>query len=182
MQQCIDKNDLKTAIYGYEHTSNSWAQAWWETILEIYNKNAEWRKKYIIDTIEREIKKVEEQADNDFFQYALSHQSNYVYYIRLVDNLGRVIWNKIGSTKTTLRKRLTGILQAKYCKENSIYTYEIIGVWGTGEQAPQGLESYFRAKLIKTYGSEKYVQEDRFLIEAPIEQMEKWAEEYLPKL
>ena len=57
-------------------------------------------------------------------------------------------------------------------------------VWDCDENAPEGLESFLRAMLIKKYNSKNYIKNDRFLIgnafeEPTFEEMNNWAMAYL---
>lgn len=172
MDDYIRLNDFEGAYKRWQDTSRSWKSRWFNVLKTIYENCTDWAKKYIIDPIKETICKVGEKP--------LTKVNNLCYWIRLFDEHGILIKNKIGTTTRNIYTRLNEVL----ADSKEAYSYEIIKVWNCRELPPEGLESELRSKLIKKYSGKNFVKNDRFIIndeflEPTIEEMENWANAYL---
>ena len=101
----------------------------------------------------------------------------YTYWIRLYDANHKTVWDKIGTSKDPIH-RWESILKERYCAINNVVGYTVKGLWEIKDQWPQGLESYLRSMLIKSYGK-YYVPNDRFAYEFDDSDILPLAEFYL---
>lgn len=176
----IDNDDLMGCYERFKQSYKRWRDHWWNTIEIIYNQSEKWAKLYIIDSVERVIR-----AATRMVSKIRANSDNICYWVRLIGETGSIIYNKIGTTTQSIETRMKQILSKQYKDGYERLTdYDIIASWDCGNNSPEGLESYLRAKLIKKYNSENYVKNDRFFIgvsfkEPTIEEMNGWAMEYL---
>jgi hypothetical protein len=171
----VDNDDLLGCYDRYKQAYKNWKDHWWSILEEIYNNSLYWIEKYILNPIERTLKKV----------IAENKEDNFCYWVRLIGESGKVIYNKIGTTKRPINIRMKEILHRQY-KDGleSITSYEVLNIWNCNQKKSEGLESYLRAMLIKKYNGQNYVKNDRFLIgnifeEPTKEEMNGWALAYL---
>lgn len=185
----IDNNDFEGAIERYETTIKNWRNHWWETLETIYNNCADWAKKYILDPIERTVKKIEaaikqrkfRQSKNDdriFWECPdFSEDWNEKFYlIELLDEDGELIWSKIGTTTRAVIQRMREHL--RYYAKYGVDFIRVLRVYNAGTCA-EGMESEFRAKYIRKW-PESFKKNDRFFQRVfDLEEADKIAAEYL---
>ena len=184
----INNNDLLGCYERYKSTYKNWKDHWWNTLETIYNNSKEWAEKYILDNVNRilvVVKKTVEKVTTFTNKVLKDDKINLCYWVRLIEETGSILYNKIGTTSDSIHNRMSQILKKQY-KDGygEIVKYEILGFWNCGTNAPEGLESYLRSMLIKKYNSQNYVKNDRFFIganfkEPTFEEMNNWAKEYL---
>lgn len=178
----IENNDLLGCYGRYAQAQGQWKDHWWNTVETIYNSSVEWAEGYILDTIQKVlifVKDVVKKVKNKV------EKVNSCYWIRLIGESGMVLYNKIGTTTRPIQDRVGEIVKKQY-KDGleKIVKCEVLGSWECGELPPEGLESHFRAMLIKKYNGRNYVKNDRILIgnvfeEPTKEEMNGWALGYL---
>lgn len=149
--------------------SNRWKNQWWEVICNIWKTTTKYVKMYFLDMVNKVVRRVGELINTVDIQYT--------YWIRLYDANHKTVWDKIGTSKDPIH-RWESILKERYCALNNIIGYEVKGLWEIKDQWPQGLESYLRSMLIKSYGK-YYVPNDRFAYEFDDSDILPLAEFYL---
>ena len=179
--KCIEDNDMECAVYRWENTTKRYKDYWFETIKTIYNQCKEWAKVYVIDLIEKVVNEIVTPIKRKVFN---EEKPSWCYWIRILD-YGKLIYNKIGTTQENdPYTRLNAIIKKGWSNVSADrLTYEVKRIYNLGSMPPEGLESEFRAKLIKKYKGKNYIKNDRFEItnekdEPTFEEMDNWALEY----
>lgn len=178
--KCIEENDIESAIARYEKTNNRYKNYWWETILTIFESCKNWAKVYVIDKVNKVITECAQQIKRVFKE----EKPSWCYWIEIFKN-DNLIYNKIGTTQEKdPHTRLKQIVKKGWSEVSADgLSYKVKRIYNLGEMPPEGLESEFRAKLIKKYKGKNYVKNDRFVItnekdEPSYAEMDSWAEEY----
>lgn len=179
----VEHDDLLGCYKRYEQARSNWKEHWWATVETIYNNSVEWAQGYFLDKVNKVlvfVKEISRKVKETFCK-----KPHLCYWVRLIGESGTVLYNKIGTTEEGVQARMKKILKNQYQDGlEKITDYEIMKVWDCGDKAPEGLESFLRAMLIKKYDSENFVKNDRFLIgnifsEPTFEEMNNWAISYL---
>ena len=180
----VENDDLLGCYERYEQAKKNWKEHWWSTVEQIYNNSIEWAEGYFLDKVNKVLVFIKD-ISKKIKEKIVKRKQHFCYWVRLIGESGMVLYNKIGTTEKTVEERLNKVLKDQY-KDGleKIVDYEIMNVWDCDENAPEGLESYLRAMLIKKYKSQNYVKNDRFLIgevfeEPTFEEMNGWAMAYL---
>ncbi len=179
----VENDDLLGCYKRYEQARSNWKEHWWATVETIYNNSVEWAQGYILDKVNKVLVFVKDIAKK--VKETFSKKPHLCYWVRLIGESGMVLYNKIGTTEKDVVGRMEQILKKQYQDGlEKIKSYEILKVWDCDENAPEGLESFLRAMLIKKYNSKNYIKNDRFLIgnafeEPTFEEMNNWAMVYL---
>lgn len=183
----VENDDLLGCYKRYEQAKSNWKDHWWNTVETIYNNSTEWAKGYFLDTVQKilvfiqdVVKVVKPKVKKEI------EKINSCYWIRLIGESGMILYDKIGTTTNKIvENRFDQILKKQYADGlEKIAKYEVLGSWDCGELAPEGMESYLRAMLIKKYNGKNFVKNDRFFIgtvfeEPTEEEMNGWAMAYL---
>lgn len=173
-KQYVETNDFEGAVERYETATKRYSDYWWECVVEIFNKGAEWAKKYIIDPIAKTVKKLlTRRSLPKHKELDEIPPGNYLYIITLVDKENQRVWDKIGTTKNIARRMqehlynkvyknagVTDFILKKYI-DISAYNFDIIE-----------LESKIRTYLRKKLGDDKYLKNDRFTCEIDVNDLE----------
>ncbi len=182
----VEHDDLLGCYERFEKAYINWKDHWWKTVEEIYNTSSHWAKEYILDPIERTIRKVIKTVKKAVKKTSSPNKGNLCYWVRLIGKSGTVIYNKIGtSTSRSVDARIKDIIRDQYKDgREELVDYTILQVWDCGQQNPIGLESELRGKLMKKYSSQNFEKNDRFFIgteyeEPTFEEMNGWAMAYL---
>lgn len=178
--KCIEENDIESAIARYEKTSKRYKEYWWETIVKIYESCKSWAKVYVIDKVTKTIKEAVQKIKRKFVE----EKPSWCYWIR-IKQYGKIIYNKIGTTQekdpVTRFKQIMKKGWAETGKDG--LEYEVHRIYNCGDLPPEGLESEFRAKLIKKYKGKNYIKNDRFALsdekdEPTVKEMDSIALDY----
>lgn len=178
--KCIEDNDIESAIARYNKTNSRWKNYWWDTIVTIFEGCKSWAKVYVIDKTKQIITEIVQQIKRVFVE----SKPSWCYWIR-IKKWGEIIYNKIGTTQEkNPYTRLNAIVKKGWSNVNPDgLEYEVHRIYNCGEMPPEGLESEFRAKLIKKYKGKNYVKNDRFELstkkdEPKVEEMDSIALDY----
>lgn len=169
-KEYIATNDFEGAKARYEKAPRNWKEHWWQTCAEIFEKSAEWAKKYILDPIKRTIEvliekptrkrksKYDESIIFDCPDFSEDWEQK-CYLIRLLNNQGELVWSKVGTTTKTIAQRMRQHL--RYYAKYGITKLIVDRVYNTGEVPAEGLESMFRAEYMK-HNPQAFRKNDRF--------------------
>lgn len=84
-----------------------------------------------------------------------------VYFIRLLDHDGNLVWSKVGTTAKETTERMRGHLNYYNKKARTIGKIIVDGVFDCGSQQAEAYESYFRSKFMFQYPG-TFRKNDRF--------------------
>ena len=150
----IEQNDLNGAYEKYIHTTNRWRSYWFETCLTIFNRSKKWLKEYVIDPVERTIRKVTEPIKQKL------QPKPTLYIMELRNSLGKLVYSKIGTTEREIYHRIKEI--KTYYKKEDITDIKVVRTYDCGNTPPERYESCFRRALTQKY-PDTYKKNDRFI-------------------
>lgn len=98
MESYITDNDLEGAYERYKSTSKRWEKSWWATIETIYNNCKEWAKQYILNPIEKTLKKIKNSriSIDSNIQYLCNAEGCGAYIVQHYTSSGISQWIKCG--------------------------------------------------------------------------------------
>jgi hypothetical protein len=176
MWKIIRKKDLATAKAHYDAcTSRSGRAMWWNVIEQIWRNSAKINKvcqKWHVDRIHKEVMERVEGCDS----------GNYVYWIRLIDDMDVIKFDKFGTAEDLVRRWGT-LFQEAFIKPNNIVRYKVMRVWDCGNQPfmNEEMEAFMKRHAVMTYGMEHYVPNDRFDCRLSPKLVDAWANEFFTK-
>ena len=161
----IEENNLfEEAKERYENTTKRWKSSWWSVICNIYDKCAEWRKKYELDKINlviiERVKRAFEGIINKV-KITFAHGTKQCYLFKFYDRDGNLLFSKIGMTERTVEARLKEEIR-NYKKSFDVCGVVVESVIDCKEIPAEGAESHLRGYFIKKY-PQNYVKNDRFV-------------------
>lgn len=179
----IEKGDFEAAKMKYEHADIRWKNHWWKTCVEIYNKFTIWAQKYVIDTVNKIIKKKGRGRPPKYSDKIIwncpdfENKGEQFYLVEFLDKNKRVIFSKVGTTTRTIKQRMTEELR-QYSKKYPVEFCRVNRVYNLNKPA-ELLESFFRAKYINRW-PEKFKKNDRFFdVIFDLEEADKFVAEIL---
>lgn len=173
MNWYVDNNDFEGAVERFESTSPRWKGAWFDTCEQIFKQCKEWAKTYILNPLERTIKKITKIATQRKSKYSeaiqilegvelLNEAKEKCYLFRFLDEEDEMVCSKVGTTTREVLQRLKEELRSNTYKKLGCVKAVIERVYDCGEIPAEGLESYFRAMYIKKY-PQSFKKNDRFM-------------------
>lgn len=175
MATYIVLDDFEGAVERFLQTSARWKKAWFEVCEQIYNNNKEWAKKYILNPIDRSIKKLTKIIAKRKTKYSetiqiaegvdlLDQAKEKCYLFTFFDENDNLVCSKIGTTTRTVIQRLKEELRSNTYKKIGCVKAVVNRVYDCGDIPAEGLESYFRAMYIRKH-PESFKKNDRFMNE-----------------
>ena len=175
MATYIVLDDFEGAVERFLQTSARWKKAWFEVCEQIYNNNKEWAKKYILNPVDRSIKKLTKIITKRKTKYSetiqiaegvdlLDQAKEKCYLFTFFDENDNLVCSKIGTTTRTVIQRLKEELRSNTYKKIGCVKAVVDRVYDCGDIPAEGLESYFRAMYIRKY-PESFKKNDRFMNE-----------------
>ena len=166
----IETNDFEAAKIKYETSKNlRWKYYWWNVAEEIYFACKDWAKKYLLDPVNRTIKKIINTIGKiyDSCEYVCPPFNNdngveKFYLIELLDENGDIIWSKIGTTSRPIQKRMhEHLYSTPIYAAAGVRKIRVLRVYNPNTLAVK-MEMYFRSFYYLKY-PDKFVFSDRFL-------------------
>jgi hypothetical protein len=175
MATYIVLDDFEGAVERFLQTSARWKKAWFEVCEQIYNNNKEWAKKYILNPVDRSIKKLTKIITKRKTKYSetiqiaegvdlLDQAKEKCYLFTFFDENDNLVCSKVGTTTRTVIQRLKEELRSNTYKKIGCVKAVVDRVYDCGEIPAEGLESYFRAMYIRKY-PQSFKKNDRFMSE-----------------
>lgn len=181
-KDCIKYNCLDIAYERFCETSKNWKTHWWTTVETIFYSSVEWSKKYILDPVNRTLKKIGEQVKKRCKQisataYELASgvcvecaedlskdidRTEKAYLFKFYEDTKETpIFSKIGTSARTCFGRMKD--EVKYYQNAGfdITKVKIERIINCGEMPAEAFESFCRAMFIKKYPN-TWHKNDRF--------------------
>jgi len=173
MNWYLENNDFEGAKERLENTTGRWVKQWFAVCAEIFKRNKELCKKYVLNPIDYTIKKICNIVTKRLTKYSesiqiiegvdlLDSKENKCYLFTFYDENDNMICSKIGTTTRKVLARLKEELKSSTYKEMGCTKAVINRVYDCKEFPPEGLESYFRSMYILKY-PESFQKNDRFM-------------------
>lgn len=175
MSDYINSNDFEGAVSRLNSTSKRWKGEWYKVCETIFNQCKEWAKKYVLDPIAKEVRKLTNlksviptirKSDISLAEGCVIHNNEKntqkCYLIEFFNDKDESICSKVGTTIRTIQERIREELKSNTYLKMGAARCVIHRVYDCGEYPAEGLESYFRAKYIKKYPNSFY-KNDRFI-------------------
>lgn len=177
-KEMIEFDDLESAYSRYQTATARWKAHWWETVETIFNQSVKWAQKYILDPVEKILRKVGETIQKVFRPRVSKNGSKInfkgdtarldedgtqkLYLIKFYEPGNDVpIFTKIGTSARTVRKRLMEEIR-DYSPKWDIARADVEAIIDCGEMPAESYESFLRALFIKKYPG-KWIKNDRFV-------------------
>ena len=134
--------------------------------------NQDWAEEYVIDRHQRRFDQIRYKPSTiskvgvEFDERETVAYQHYFYIIELYDKFGRLIWTKIGATKDFQQR-----LGQHYRYYDDVYEIKTRLVFDTGDVPAEEVESKVRTYLLKRYGRDQYVPNDRFSRKINVEEI-----------
>ena len=173
MEWYVENNDFEGALERFESTNARWKGAWFETCEQIFNKCKEWAKTYIINPLEKTIKRIVKIQTKRKTKYSesiqildgvdlLDNAKEKCYLFEFLNDNDEMVCSKVGTTTRKVLQRLKEELNSDTYKKLGCVRAVVQRVYDCGEIPAEGLESYFRAMYIKKY-PQSFKKNDRFM-------------------
>lgn len=173
MSWYVANNDFEGAVERFESTNARWKGAWFDTCEQIFKKCKEWATSYILNPIEKTIKKIVKIVTPRKTKYSetiqilegvdlLDEANEKCYLFRFLNDENEMVCSKVGTTTRKVLQRLKEELRSNTYKNLGCTKAIIERVYDCGDIPAEGLESYFRAKYIKKY-PDSFKKNDRFM-------------------
>lgn len=169
-KQCIEHKNFKEAFNKWKSASKRWKDHWFETCLTIFNKVPKLAKQYVVDTVNKTITKVKQLVNKAYCgeenivwnceQVKYPKGTQLFYLVKGIDENNETIFSKVGTTTRTMNQRMSEELVEYH--HLGVKKMVVDRVYDCGEVVAECYESYFRAKYIMKYGSDKFKKNDRF--------------------
>lgn len=170
-KQCIETKNFKIAYENWQNTNKRWKNHWFECCVTIFESVPKLAKQYVIDKVNKTIEKARKVINKvrcdrnpniiwNCEQIKYPKNTQLFYLVRGVDENENLIFSKVGTTTRTINKRMSEEL----VEYNSLGVRKMIvdKVYDCGDVVAECYESWFRAKYIMKYGSDKFKKNDRF--------------------
>lgn len=185
-----EHDDFEGAKMGLEKTSPRWKGKWFEVCEKIFNRLPILASHFILCPAEKAVKEITEvpkrrtKSNTSIFisndcPSLLDEANEKCYLFEFLNQYGKSICSKVGTTTRTVKQRLTEELRSKTYVEMGAVAAIIHRVYDCGNIPAEGLESFFRAEYIKKYPA-SFKKNDRFINEKfDLIEADKIAEKYL---
>lgn len=171
----IRNNDLEGAKARLEASDGRWRPHWYEACEKIFNSCKEWAKFYVLDPINKTVRKILEgktlfpklrktdiSASEDCIIENNEKNVQKCYLIEFFDENDESICSKVGTTTRTIQERVREELRSDTYKKMGAVRCIIHRVYDCGKIPAEGLESLFRANYIRKYPN-SFHKNDRFI-------------------
>lgn len=181
-KQMILYNDLESAYQKFLTTSTNWKNHWWETVTTIFNQSKGWAKKYILDSVKRELRRIGDKVADVcevvtssirmrnsgvviIFKPGVEQKdrngTEKIYLFKFYE-MGNPepIFTKIGTTSRTCLKRIKEEI-SYYLKQFDLEKVEVDAIHDCGEMPAESYESFLRALFTKKFPN-TWKRNDRF--------------------
>lgn len=180
----VNTNDFEGAVERHETANKRYRNYWWHCVTEIFERCAEWAKRYILDPITQTVKKfVTNRSKITLKELSTLPQGNYLYIITLIDKDNSRVWDKIGTTNNLYRRMKEHLYNKSYKQAgvNNIIVKQFFDISKYTFDVTE-LESKIRTYLRKKLGDNNYLKNDRFTCEIDIQDLETKIPQCLEKL
>ena len=178
-------NELEAMEVAYSNLQNrptsSGRSYWFHKMLALYNVSKAIQKVWnYIESARLLVNRFIKRASATIV-YKVEHNypngAQLVYLIRLLDEKGKLIWSKVGTTARAIDIRMREHL--RYYKKAGAARVEVNRIYNCGELPAEGLESEFRAKYMRKYPN-TFQKNDRFTsVEFDLIEADEIARNYL---
>jgi hypothetical protein len=159
----LNNNDLLGAYGRYNETIARWKDYWWEAVETIYNSAKEWTKHFIIDSVNRILKRITRGRlpminSQGYLEYQVEADGCGAYLVKHFDSDNKPLWIKCGKADD-VQKRLiqhfkkdyrdiaqTGIVLGWFPCKNSNHALSMEDV----------IRNYFEQKGFELLGKDRF--------------------------
>lgn len=171
----IENEDFEGAVNRWMNTSSNWKSRWFDVCKEIFDRSKKWMNDYIVNPIDRTIKKITKIITKKITKYSdsiqiaegvdlLDEAKEKCYLFTFFDENNKMVCSKIGTTTRKVLQRLKEELRSDTYKKIGCVRAVVNRVYDCGDIPAEGLESYFRAMYIRKY-PKSFKKNDRFMNE-----------------
>lgn len=159
----LAQNDLLGAYQRFGDTTARWKDYWWEVVEEIFHKSEEWAKQYLLDPIERLLKRITRKrsitlAPKYYLNYKVEAEGCGAYIVEHFDSNGERLWIKCGKAND-VKSRLVQHFKVDYKGEAESGT--VLG-WFSCKNSNHALSmenvirDYFETKGFALLGKDRF--------------------------